>query len=179
MKMIVFLLALSLSGVGALAQTKNAPMPTEVRTPGGKVVSPNERLHEALYGNWHFAPARVEGNLVYISGVVAGAREGDVLNATGLEAAFRRAWKTVQDTLEAAGSGTDCIVDLTTFHVFESPSYQGTKAEHIAAFRKVKDEFVPEPYPAWTGIGVAALFPHTGLAEIKVVARLRDPAAAK
>jgi enamine deaminase RidA (YjgF/YER057c/UK114 family) len=168
------LFLLCLGFLGAFAQTTSAPAPIEIRTPGGKVVSPSERLHEALYGGWHFAPARVEGNLVYVSGIVAGAREGDVLDTAGLEAAFRRAWKNMQDTLEAAGSGTDCVVDLTTFHVFDSPSYKGTKTDHIAAFRKVKDEFVPEPYPAWTGIGVAALFPHTGLVEIKIVARLRQ-----
>jgi enamine deaminase RidA (YjgF/YER057c/UK114 family) len=39
----------------------------------------------------------------------------------------------------------------------------------------VKDEFIAAPYPAWTGVGVAELFPDGGLVEIRVVAR-RGPA---
>jgi enamine deaminase RidA (YjgF/YER057c/UK114 family) len=153
--------------------------PVVLPTPGGRVVSPNEQLHNTLHEEWHFAPARVEGDLVFISGIVGGARDGKAVDVAGLEAVFRRAWTAVKTTLEAAGAGTDTIVDLTTYHVFGSPLFTGTKRDHIDAFRRVKDEFVPAPYPAWTGIGVAALFPDTGLVEIKAVARLRAAGAAK
>lgn len=162
---------LLLSLAGALVAQPAAPAPVEVPTPGGKVVSPSAQAHEALYGGWHFAPARVEGDLVFISGIIGGARDGQPVDVAGLEAVFRRAWTSVKTTLEAAGASTDSIVDLTTYHVFGSPLFHGTKREHIDAFRRVKDEFVPEPYPTWTGIGIAELFPDTGLVEIKVVAR--------
>lgn len=175
------LLFLACASASAQTAAPAAPaVPIVIPTPGGKVVSPDERMHQAGYRGWHFAPARVEGDLVFISGIVAGARDGHPLDAAGLETAFRRAWNNVKSTLEAAGAGTDTIVDLTTFHLFQSPNFQGTKAEHLAAFSKVKDEFVPEPYPTWTAIGVSELVPPTGLVEIKVVARLRSaPAAAK
>lgn len=159
------------------AQTAAAPEIVRLPTPGGAVVSPSAQVHRALHEEWHFAPARVEGDLVYVSGLVGGVRDGQPVGVAGVEAVFRRAWSSLKATLEAAGAGTDTIVDLTTFHVFGSPLFTGTKREHIEAFRRVKDEFVPPPYPAWTGIGVAALFPDGGLVEIKVVARLR--AAAK
>ena len=170
--------AMLFSASVALGQVTEAK-PIRVATPGGAVVSPSEQAHKFLYDEWHFAPARVEGELVYVSGIVGGVRDGKAVDVAGLEAAFRRAWSSTKATLEAAGAGTDTIVDLTTFHVFGSAMFAGTKREHIDAFRRVKDEFVPAPYPAWTGIGIAELFPDGGLVEIKVVARLRAPANAK
>ncbi|WP_415908201.1 RidA family protein [Oleiharenicola sp. Vm1] len=180
MRPTVLLILAALAFASAAAQPTPPAAPIVLPTPGGRVVSPDARMHQAGYQGWHFAPARVDGDLVFISGIVAGAREGSPLDAAGLEAAFRRAWQSVKATLEAAGAGTDTIVDLTTFHLFQSPHFKGTKAEHLALFAKVKDEFVPEPYPAWTAIGVSELVPPTGLVEIKVVARLRvAPGAAK
>lgn len=180
MKLSAFILLSVLVLRSASAQTAAPAAPIVIPAPGGRVVSPDARTHQAGYQGWHLAPARVDGDLVFVSGIVAGAREGSPLDAAGLEAAFRRAWQSVQRTLEAAGAGTDTIVELTTFHLFQSLHFKGTKAEHLAAFTKVKDEFVPAPYPAWTAIGVADLVPPTGLVEIKVVARLRTaPVAAK
>lgn len=155
--------------------------PVEVPTLQGKAVSPTAELHKIYYDEWHFAPVRVEGDWVYAAGVaaVAGEREDEmgVLDVAKLENLFRRAWRDLQMHLEAAGSSTGCIVEMTTFHVFKSPHFRGTKWDHINAFRRVKDEFVPAPYPAWTGIGVESLFPDGGMVEIRVVARLKPPAA--
>ncbi len=149
--------------------------PVSVPTPGGKVVSVNPQVHAILYDAWHFAPVRVDGSLVFVSGVVAGARDGKPLDVAGFEAAVRHAFGQVAAGLAAAGSSPAEIVDLTTFHVFGSSLFQGGKREHIEAFRRVKDEFVRPPYPTWTGIGVADLFPDGGLVEIRVVARLPGP----
>lgn len=145
--------------------------PVRVRTPGGEIVSANAADHARLYGEWHFAPARVEGDRIVVSGVVAGSRDGQPLDVAGFEAALRRVWGRIGETLAAAGASHADIVDLTTFHVFGSPLFRGTKAEHLTAFRKVKDEYVREPYPTWTGIGIAELFAANGLVEIRVVAR--------
>jgi enamine deaminase RidA (YjgF/YER057c/UK114 family) len=38
-------------------------------------------------------------------------------------------------------------------------------------FIKVKDEFVPAPYPAWTAIGVTELITEGTLLEIRVIAK--------
>ena len=171
------LLLLALSPAASLAQDPAPrPAPVEVPTPGGKVVSATPQQHAVLYDEWHFAPARVEGNLVFVSGVVVGARDATPLDVAGFEAAARRAFTQIAALLEAAGSSRADVVDLFTFHVFGSPAFGGTKREHIDAFRRVKDEFVSAPYPTWTAIGVADLFPERGLVEIRVVARLRQPA---
>lgn len=145
-----------------------------VPTPGGTAVSPDTAIHRAFYQEWHFAPARVEGDLVYLSGTVAVPSRADTLplDSARQEASYRRAWQRIRRTLEAAGSSTADIVEMTTFHLFDSTVVRGTKQQQIDAFRRVKDEFVPAPYPAWTGIGVATLYPDRALVEIRVIARI-------
>jgi enamine deaminase RidA (YjgF/YER057c/UK114 family) len=41
----------------------------------------------------------------------------------------------------------------------------------LGAFVKVKDEFIAEPYPAWTAIGVSELLTDGALAEIRAIAK--------
>lgn len=176
MKRAICVLSLVIASMPAFAQEpakEPAKGPVIVPTPGGRVVSASPQQHAVLYDEWHFAPARVEGSIVYVSGVVVGSRDGKPLDVPGFEAAARRAFTQIAALLEASGSGSGDIVDLTTFHVFGSPSFKGAKREHIDAFRRVKDEFVKAPYPTWTAIGVSELFPDGGLVEIRVIARLR------
>jgi enamine deaminase RidA (YjgF/YER057c/UK114 family) len=169
-----------LLGVGAPlplgAQAATAPArAVVVPAPGGAVVSADPRQHAIAYEQWHFAPARVAGPWIFVSGVVAGAR-GATLDGPGFEAAVRRAFSQLEATLAAAGGSLRDVVDLTTYHVFASPAFAGSKQAHLDAFRRVKDEFLPAPYPAWTGVGVAELFPEGGLVEIRAVARRRTGA---
>jgi hypothetical protein len=58
---------------------------------------------------------------------------------------------------------------MTTFHV-------GLQ-QHLGAFMAVKDRYLPAPFPAWTAIGVSELAFPGGLAELRVTAALREPAA--
>ena len=170
------ILVVPLCGAVHAQQTKKNP-PVIVATAGGAVVSPDSALHRFDHDDWHFAPARIEGNVVYLGGIVAGALRDDrlPLDSLRLEESYRRAWRQIRATLEAAGSSTADIVEMTTFHVFDSTTVtQLTKQQQIDAFRRVKDEFVPAPYPAWTGIGVATLFASRGaLVEIRVIAHRR------
>jgi enamine deaminase RidA (YjgF/YER057c/UK114 family) len=145
--------------------------PVRIAAPGGSVVAADAGDFERQYNGWHNAPARVDGELVFLSGVVAGAREGKPIDIGTFEANLRRAFGQLVRTLEAAGSDGAHIVDMNTYHVFGSPLQQFDKAAHIAAVRRVRDEFVKPPYPAWTAVGVADLFPQGGLVEIRVTAR--------
>jgi enamine deaminase RidA (YjgF/YER057c/UK114 family) len=154
-----------------------ASVPVREPAPGGEVVSLDHAMHEAQYLNWHYAPARTDGPWVVLSGVVAAAREGVVLDVAGFEAALRRAFGRIEQLLAAAGSAGDHVVEMTTYHVFDSAWQSFGKSEHIDAFRRVKDEFILRPYPAWTAIGVADLAPQGGLVEIRVFARKRFTAA--
>ena len=64
----------------------------------------------------------------------------------------------------AAGGDLSTVVEMTTFHV--------DMGEHLGTFMKVKDEYMNEPYCAWTAIGCTELAMPGGLVEIRVQAHL-------
>lgn len=107
------------------------------------------------YENWHFAPAVRHGDLIFCSGVVG---QGD-----SAEDEFRNAWQSLGEVLETAGVGYEDIVDSTLYVV--------DLQKNAASMAKVKDEFIKEPYPASTWIGVTELVIPGARAEIKVTAR--------
>ena len=82
------------------------------------------------------------------------------------ETQFTQAFEHCKTTLEAAGASFDDVVEMTTFHV-------GLQ-QHIAAFMKVKDRYMNDPYPAWTAIGITELAFPGALVEIKLTARLKS-----
>ena len=107
------------------------------------------------YENWHFAPAVRHDDLIVCSGVVG---QGETA-----EDEFRNAWKSLGETLAEAGVGYEDIVDSTLYMV--------DLQKNAATMAKVKDEFIKEPYPASTWIGVTELVIPETRAEIKVTAR--------
>ena len=109
----------------------------------------------ATYENWHFAPAVRHGDLVFCSGVVA---QGE-----SAEDEFRNAWTAVGKVLTEAGVGYEDIIDSTLYIV--------DLQKNAATMAKVKDEFIKEPYPASTWIGITELVIPGARAEIKVTAR--------
>jgi enamine deaminase RidA (YjgF/YER057c/UK114 family) len=110
---------------------------------------------QGVYDNFHFAPAVQHGDLVLCSGQLG---RGDTP-----EEEFRTAWQAVGETLAAAGVGYEDILEFTSYHVDMS--------EHMQVFMKVKDEFIKEPYPAWTAIGISQLASPKARVEIRVTAR--------
>ena len=108
-----------------------------------------------IYENWHFAPAVRHDDLIFFSGVVG---QGD-----SAEDEFRNAWASLSDTLAEAGVGYEDIIDTTIYIV--------DLQKNAAAMVKVKDEFIKEPYPASTWIGITELVIPGARAEIKVIAR--------
>ncbi|MBT3703777.1 MAG: hypothetical protein HOE62_10375 [Alphaproteobacteria bacterium] len=148
---------------------------------------------QRVYDAWHFAPATIANGMVYCSGIIGTSADGQPLkpSATDADAAFDGAHQTLQSddaalsdilairdpeaqfdaafvavraVLEAAGTGMNEIVNMTTYHVDIST--------HMAVFMQVKDRHVTAPWPAWTAIGVSELIIPGGLMEISVVAIL-------
>jgi enamine deaminase RidA (YjgF/YER057c/UK114 family) len=109
---------------------------------------------------WGYADAIVTGDTVYLSGIVAGMREGE----TDVKAAYERSFERIGAVLQRAGVSWDDVVDITTFHT--------DLTTQMPAIVAVKNKYVKAPFPAWTAIQVARLIPNTGITEIKVVARL-------
>jgi enamine deaminase RidA (YjgF/YER057c/UK114 family) len=132
-----------------------APLPVAAKE---AVVLPDEK---ELLDSWGFSSAVISGDLIFVSGVVAGLREGE----SDPEAGFTRAFDRIGKALQASGASWDDVVDMTSYHT--------DVAAQITSFRRVKDRYVKAPFPAWTAIGVSRLIPPNGLVEIKVVARKR------
>lgn len=141
-------MALTREGLGS--QTSN--MSRQAIVPSGA---------ETTYQAFHFAPAIRDGDLLWCSGQTGTGADGK--NAASPEEQFAAAFEDVRKILEHAGASFADVVEMTTFHVGFN--------EHIAAFMRVKDRYVKEPYPAWTAIGVSELA-FGSLVEVKVVARI-------
>ena len=108
-----------------------------------------------IYKNWKFAPAVRHDDLIFFSGVVG---QGD-----SAEDEFRNAWSSLNETLNEAGVGYEDIIDTTVYIV--------DLQKNAAAMMKAKDEFIKEPYPTSTWIGITELAIPGARAEIKVIAR--------
>ena len=161
------MLSLTIFAAAASAATQTAPatvaVPAEppfARRPEN-VVMPDRPEVRRFFTEWGFAEAVIDGDRVWLSGVVAGLRQGETMADS--EAAYDRAWKMLGDVLKRSGSSFDGVVDITTFHTDLPAQFDG--------FRKVKDRYIREPFPAWTAIDIDRLVPDDGLVEIKLVAR--------
>src|SRR5262249_16831526 len=157
------------------AQTQSGKSEQAIHIPssGGEVVIVTAGEKASAYDQYHYAPARRVGDTLYISGVVAGRREGEGKDAAAFKAQVRRAFQRIQMTLEAAGASFDDVVMLNTFHVWQSPNFDGDRRAQFEAFSAVKDEFMKAPYPAWTAVGTTALIPDNGIVEIQAIVHLK------
>ena len=108
-----------------------------------------------VYESWHFASAVRHDDLILCSGVVG--------HGESAEEEFRNAWQSLGETLAEAGVGYEDIID-TTLYIVDLQT-------NAVAMAKAKDEFIKEPYPASTWIGVTELIIPGARAEIKVTAR--------
>lgn len=117
---------------------------------------------KALYENFHFAEAVASDGFLFCSGIIGMGPGGGVPD--DIKEEFRNAWQGVVGLLEEAGTDVSSIVEYTTYHV-------GLQA-NMADFMAVRDEFLSEPWPAWTAIGITELAVPGARVEIRVTARL-------
>jgi enamine deaminase RidA (YjgF/YER057c/UK114 family) len=113
--------------------------------------------------DWGYADAVVSGDMVYLSGVVAGVAPGE----TDLKLAYERAFRQMGKILERSGVGWDDVLDITSFHT--------DLTTQMPAIVAVKKKYMSGPPPAWTAIQISRLIPDAGITEIKLVARKAKP----
>lgn len=159
----------------ACALTSMVAWPQEatfnVKGRNGEAIVPDAETKQWSYdGRYNFSPGFRAGDFVFLSGVVAGARDAEPLSRDAFKASVRRGFESIQKTLAAAGGSIEDVVKIRTFHVFDSPLITIDKRDQVLAIAEVKNEFIPEPHPAWTAVGTTALLPDRGLVEIEVVA---------
>jgi len=111
--------------------------------------------------DWHFSPGLDTGDFVFFSGLT-GVRP-DLSVSDDPETQFRDTFGFLKANLAAAGLDFSHIVEMTSYHV--------ELRRHLDKFIKVKDEFIGEPYPAWTAIGITELITPGTLIEIRAIAK--------
>ena len=112
------------------------------------------------YSDWHFSPGHWAGNVLFLSGCTGSTEHGGI--STDFSEQCRVAFKKIEWSLTEANLVFGDIVELTSYHV-------GLQA-NLDAFKSVKDEFIVEPYPAWTAIGVSELAVPGAVIEIRAIA---------
>ena len=125
-----------------------------------KVLMPSDPASLKIWEDWGFSDAIVTGDTIYLSGVVAGVREGE----TDLRLGYTRAFERFGEILKSAGASWDDVVEITSFHT--------DLTTQMPAMVAVKRNYVKPPFPAWTAIQVSRLIPTNGITEIKIVAKL-------
>jgi enamine deaminase RidA (YjgF/YER057c/UK114 family) len=143
------------------------------RPPEEKIVKKTDLVipasQQVMYDRFHFAPAAWSGDLLLCSGQIGIGPDGRGI--TDVEKQFTAAFEGVKAILDTAGLGFADVVEITSFHV-------GLQ-QHLGTFMRVKDRYLPEPFPAWTAIGVVALAVPGGLVEVRATARRRAASRAK
>lgn len=112
------------------------------------------------YTDWHFSPGHWAANVLFLSGCTGAGKNGQV--STELAEQSRAAFEKLKLTLEVAGLNFSDLVEITTYHV-------GLQ-DGLETFKQIKDEYVCEPYPAWTAIGVTELAVPGAMIEIRAIA---------
>jgi enamine deaminase RidA (YjgF/YER057c/UK114 family) len=108
---------------------------------------------------FHFSAAARAAGIVFCSGVIGTGPKGPVESA---EEEFRNAWTQIGVVLKEAGLSYENIVEYTSYHV--------NMHDHLGTFMKIRDEFISEPWPAWTAIGCTDLAAPGARVEIRVTA---------
>ena len=145
--------------------------PIVVDGPAGQAVYISQ-AHKEGNDDYGYAGAFRAGDFVYVSGVVVGSWDGDELDVDGLNASIRDALSFAGRTLEAAGADFGNVVDIVSFHVWDSEYFSGDKPTQLQAMVDVKREFMDAPDPAWTAVGTTELIPDRGIIEIRLTAYL-------
>lgn len=116
---------------------------------------------EGYYKDWKFSPAIKSNGFVFVSGCTGTLADGTVPD--GISAQTRQVFHKIKTSLDECDLLFSDIVEMTSYHIGLSL--------HLQEFRKIKDEFIVEPFPAWTAIGVSELASPGALVEIRVTAQ--------
>jgi enamine deaminase RidA (YjgF/YER057c/UK114 family) len=125
-----------------------------------KRITVNPEGTQLLYDTYHFATATRAGDRVWVSGQVG--IDESFKAGSGMDAQARLAFEGLKRALTEAGASLGDVVELVTFHT----DLRGEMAE----FSKVKDQYFPANYPAWTAVGVTQLAAEEFRVEIRATA---------
>lgn len=113
-----------------------------------------------FYEQTHIPAAILAGDRLHVTGHTGTLADGSFPD--GAEAQIRQTFLNIGLTLEEAGTCWDDVIEITTYHV--------NLAAHDEILLRIAAEFLAEPYPAWTAVGVTTLFEPDALFEASCVA---------
>jgi len=120
-----------------------------------------------FYDDTRVPAARRDGDTVWLTGHT-GETGGGAFSADA-ETQVRQTFRTIGLTLAEAGVGWSDVVELTSYCV-------GLR-QQAPVLIAVASEFLVEPYPVWTAVGVTDLWDAEAVVEISCVAVDRSASA--
>lgn len=117
------------------------------------------------YVDFHYAPGTASGGFLFIAGQIGLDENGEAPADPRQQAHL--AFQAMGEVLGEAGLDFGDLVSITSHHV-------GGIESVLDWFSEVKDEYIREPYPCWTVLGVTGLAIPGLVVEIAGIARLRD-----
>jgi enamine deaminase RidA (YjgF/YER057c/UK114 family) len=114
-----------------------------------------------------FSPAVRKGNLLFISGLTATDKQGNIVGPGDIVAQTRNIFDKIKQLMEEAGGSMDDIVK-TVDYITTKQGYRGTA--------DVRREYFKNGFPAATGIVIKELLRPDALIEIDAIAVLDDKA---
>ncbi len=119
-----------------------------------------------IFDKFQYSSTVKAGGLVFVAGQIGLNPDGSMPETS--EQQFVNAFERLKLVLEEAGCQMSDLVELVSYHV-------GLNTEnHLATFMKVKERYVPSPFPTWSILGIAALARPGLIIEIKAVAAAKS-----
>ncbi|MBW5435724.1 RidA family protein [Bradyrhizobium canariense] len=118
----------------------------------------------SIFDKFQYSSAVKAGGLVFIAGQIGLNPDGSMPDTS--EQQFVNAFERLKLVVEDAGSQMSDLVELVSYHV-------GLNS-HLADFMRVKEKYVPAPFPTWTILDIAGLARPGLIIEIKAVAVARN-----
>ncbi len=113
-----------------------------------------------FYESTHIPAAVQDGDRLCVTGHTGEDPDGNF--STDPETQIRQTFRHISATLSEGGASWTDVVELNSYHVGLH-----AQAEVLIA---IAGEFLSDPYPAWTAVGVTELFDEKAVIEIGCVA---------
>jgi enamine deaminase RidA (YjgF/YER057c/UK114 family) len=113
-----------------------------------------------FYESTHIPAAVRDGDRLYVTGHTGEDSDGNF--SADPEIQIRQTFHHIGATLSKGGAGWADVVELNSYHV-------GLQAQ-AQVLIGIAGEFLSDPYPAWTAVGVTELFDEGAVVEISCVA---------
>ena len=126
------------------------------------IVSP---IWEKFFEDTSVPAAIRDGNTLYVTGHTG--EDDDLTFSPDTEHQIRRTFLNIAQTLAQAGTDWSEVVEIVSYHVGLR-----SQAEPLLA---VSHEFLAEPFPAWSAVGVSELWDEGSVVEMSCVAIVGGP----